>query len=438
MRILCASDIHLGRIPSLPSHPRGGYNHRTAWDFVVRTALDECPDLVLLAGDIIEADNRFLETSQPLRDGILTLLQAGISVMAVAGNHDSEVFPELHASLARESDLPRGATFHLLGLTGSGGRNTSAWTEDLFIRGADSVRIMGWSFSSRICRTSSLSGFPPVDTSVPVLGLLHGDLDVPDSSYGPLRRQELVALPVTRWVLGHIHAPTGADGEKQFYCGSPFPLRTTERGAHGCWMLEVRGQTLGAPTLIPCPVRVDALDVPLAAGDGTPAALPARIQARIQQHIRTIQVDNPQLTTLFLRLRLTGHCDAGQALAELEGELEQWREIEGVDVTFVGKVINACAPEIRLEDWQDRQDACGRIARMVLNLQRGLVDTEAEALIRQILDADQITRSLSIYTEIKESQRDPALAGPDWAREVLLTASWDILGQIKAQEAAHV
>jgi len=437
VRILCASDIHLGRIPSLPPLASGSYDHRTAWDFVVESALAEGPDLVLLAGDLIEADNRFLETAQPLREGILKLLRAGITVLAVAGNHDSEVLPELHASLALESGLPRGAGFRLLGLDRSTGRNASGWTEELFARGADAVRILGWSFASRICRASALADFPPVDTSVPVLGLLHGDLDVPDSSYGPLRRADLAALPVTRWVLGHIHAPSGAAGERAFYCGSPFPLRTTERGAHGCWLLELHGQTLGVPTLIPCPVRVDALDVPLAAGDGSAAALPARIQARIRQHLQAIQVDNPRLATLFLRVRLTGPCDAGPALAELEGELERWRELEGVEVTLAGKVENACTPELRLEDWRERQDACGRIARMVLNLQRGEADAEAEALIGQILEADRTTRNLSSYAGIRESQRDPALAGPDWAREVLLAASWRILGQIQAQEAAR-
>ena len=69
IRILCAADIHLGRAPALPGAQAFDLNERSAWDFVVASALAQEVDLVLLAGDVIESENQFFETRGPLKQG---------------------------------------------------------------------------------------------------------------------------------------------------------------------------------------------------------------------------------------------------------------------------------------------------------------------------------------------------------------------------------
>ncbi len=436
MKILCASDIHLGRIPALPAPPGGAFTHRTAWDFVVATALRERPALVLLAGDVIDSDNQFLETWQPLRDGVARLLEAGIAVTAVAGNHDSEVFPRLHQALGGEPAAPGGAAFRLLGCELDGARIASRWTEEPFTRDGETVWLAGWSFSAPRCASSPLADFRPVRAQRPLLGLLHGDVDVPGSIYGPLRSAELEAAPVDRWVLGHIHAPTGGDGARHFYCGSPVPLRATERGAHGCWLLEARDGAVLGPVLAPAPVRVDRVEVPLEAGEGTPATLAARIHGALLGHLRAVLGGNPRLEVLYAQVRLAGRCDAGAALAAIREDLEAWRRLEEVDVRVLA-VEDATDPELPLEAWSVRKDACGRLARMVLALRRGEEDAEARELAGEILREERRSRSLPAYAGIRDVLRDPATGTGDWAREQVLAAALRILGEIRRLEGDH-
>ena len=437
MRILCTSDIHLGRIPHLPALPGEPLSHRTAWDFVRAAALEHRPDLLVLAGDVIDSDNQFLETWGPLRDGVLELLRAGISVAAVAGNHDSEVFPELHRVLQAEAGFPAGAAFHLLGLAPGIGRRSPAWTYEKVRLAGEELWLAGWSFPERTFYGNALDSFIPAPDSTPVLGLLHGELDVPGSHHGPLRRADLAAAPVAQWVLGHIHLPTGAEGGKHFYCGSPFPLRSNERGAHGCWMLDYAGGRFGAPALVPCPVRVEALEVPLAEGAATETGVGSAILTGIQGRLREIQRDNPGLRTLSLKVRLGGRCRPDAALAVIEPGLQDLPAFDGVAVKLLDRVEVACTAPIPLETWAARQGAPGRIARMVLSLQVGAADAEALRLIEAIRQEERDSRLLKTYLAVPDPLRDPETGGEAWARAQLLRSCWRILDEIWAMEAVN-
>ena len=83
---------------------------QSAWDFVVDSAIREKADLLVLAGDIVERDNRYFEAWAPLKAGVIRLLHAGLTIAAVAGNHDSEILPKLHDDLRRDLD-PADAVF---------------------------------------------------------------------------------------------------------------------------------------------------------------------------------------------------------------------------------------------------------------------------------------------------------------------------------------
>lgn len=437
MKILCTSDIHLGRIPHLPAVPGLDLTHRSAWDFVLEAAHRTRPDLLVLAGDIIDADNQFLETWGPLRDGVLGLLRAGITIAAVAGNHDSEVFPELHRVLAGEPGLPPDTAFHLLGPRTPASSGIDHWSMVRFERGGERLWLAGWSFPERTSRANALSAFRPAPDGTPVLGILHGDLGAPGSSHGPISREDLRAAPAARWVLGHLHVPGGAEGERHFYCGSPFPLRKSEQGAHGLWMLEYGGGVFGAPVLIPCPVRVDALEVDLGEATATEATVSARLTVAIQERVRAIQATHPGLQALYLRLRLTGRQALGDLLPRLEPGLVALAPFDGVAVQILDKVEDACTAPIPLEAWARRQGACGRIARLLLSLQSGAPDAEARQLMAELQQEDRESRSLNPYRVMADSLRDPEVGTDAWARATLMRSCWRLLDGIWAQEEAH-
>jgi predicted phosphodiesterase len=197
IRILCSGDLHLGRRSSRLSDGADARAHSAtaAWNALVELALTERVQLVALSGDLVDRENRYFEAFGPLERGVARLAAAGIHVIAVAGNHDFDVLPRLVPSL--------GKTFHLLGAGGT-------WT-GLSVPGpggAAALRVVGWSFPTEHVAASPMAGFPALPKDdVPVLGLVHGDLDAPATRYAPLSAAEMRAKSVSFWLLGHIHTP---------------------------------------------------------------------------------------------------------------------------------------------------------------------------------------------------------------------------------------
>ena len=62
-------------------------------DFVIQ----EKVDAVLFAGDVVENTNARVEAQMPLEESVQRLINSGIQVTAVAGNHDVEALPRLAA-----------------------------------------------------------------------------------------------------------------------------------------------------------------------------------------------------------------------------------------------------------------------------------------------------------------------------------------------------
>ena len=91
-------------------------------------------------------------------------------VIAVAGNHDYDVLPRIVDAVGTDH-------FHLLGRDGR-------WEQTDFIRdGQPLLRIHGWSFPANHVLTSPLANWvAAADDDLPVVGLLHADLDVPDQA----------------------------------------------------------------------------------------------------------------------------------------------------------------------------------------------------------------------------------------------------------------
>lgn len=424
IRILCASDIHLGRAPALDETPWFPLDERSAWDFVVGSALELEVDLLLLAGDVIESENQFFETRGPLKEGIRRLLARGIAIAAVAGNHDFEVFPGLYRDLALEGGLPAG--FHLL-------QEGTGWKQETLQLAGGPLTVVGWSFPARHHPANPLAHFPELAATGPVLGLLHGDLSSADSRYGPLDGDDLDLRPVDRWVLGHIHAPTGAAGGKHFYCGSPLPLRSTERGAHGCWLLEYRDGVLTGPTLVPSPVRVDALEVRLDGSQTSLVEIQAAISEQVHAHVLQVQNGNPGLRTLFLDLRVTGQSPVPVLLEPLDFE----PEYGGVQVRLLGPAEDQCLPALPMAEWAGEANVRGRLARMLLSLEEGRPDPEARRLLAEILRKERQSRSDPRFSVIDPSLWESAVDGEAWAEDRLKGSLRTLLGQIRKLEAGR-
>ncbi len=366
MNILCAADFHIGRTSSrIPARLNAGeFSAAQGWLNLVDLALTRQVDLVLLAGDIVDWDNRFFEAYGPLESGVRRLLQSGIPVWAVAGNHDVEVLP-------RMAKLLEGQGFRLLGQGGS-------WERAEFV-GADGTRLTvdGWSFPQREVTESPLLsyGLPTVSHGYHV-GLVHGEMGASSGRYAPIPRSLLTSHAVPLWVVGHHHGYSIQDlspTAKVLIPGSVTALDPGEPGVHGAWMLNLTSTALASLQHIPLSAcRYEAVELDLtdhSSADEFEERAAIEIGLRVDERLG---IDDP-CQVVLVRLSLVGRIPFGR---ELQARLPQISGLElntntGVTV-HIEKVTDRTRGERDLLSLsRDPVSPAGWLARLLLALEEG-------------------------------------------------------------------
>jgi exonuclease SbcD len=436
-RILFVGDMHLGRsLSSLPGHlDPGQLGPRVAWQRVVKAALAEQVHAVALAGDLVDRSNDLFEAYGLLKQGMQELQAAGISVCAVAGNHDTEVLPRLATELE---------TLHLLGPGGS-------WTtQTVQGPGGPAVRLAGWSFPGRHHHRSPLEDGPP--TAEPdsiTLGLLHTALDGAGSPYAPVSTTALQALGYAGWFLGHEHKPGILPGDgAPYYLGSLTPLTPNETGPHGPVLVTVGqgpGPLVQQRRLWLAPLRWDHLTVDCSTLAHPAIELPGHLLPVITGHLERLLAEPDgqaeELKGLGLRLQLTGQVERAEELrATVAGlELDQLHIPDPRCPVFVQKVENRTSPRLDLTALARETHPAGILARQILLLEGGDVPgtTPAEAAAER---ADLLRAARDELASVdRAAQFAPLLTGESTAApsaekitELLLEAGRQALAHLLA------
>ena len=369
MRILCTSDLHLGRRSSrfpdrVPAEALAAVN---VWHRIVNAAIEHRVHVLALGGDVVDQDNRYFMADGPLTAGIRRLHEHGIVTVAVAGNHDFDVFAALASTLSAR--LPAGA-FHFVGASGTWERVTLTTSSD------ERLHVDGWSFPARHVTANPLESYalPPAHDA-PVLGLLHTDRDVMGSVYAPTTTAALQAAPVSMWCIGHIHIPAVAQahGATILNPGSPQPLRPTETGAHGAWLVEL--PHTGSPTLDMLHLAAARYDTVTVSLDGIDSIDGARqeigraVHAHIDECLEagTTNGQRTALRALGLRLELTGRTAVHRML---DDELVRLREDAMYDrselLVHIERIDSQLRPPLDLAQLSTVRDARGWLARVIL------------------------------------------------------------------------
>ncbi|HLS89428.1 MAG TPA: DNA repair exonuclease [Sphingobacteriaceae bacterium] len=367
MKILCSGDLHIGRRASrLPATVAGldgrAFTASQAWLDLVETALDLQVDLVLLSGDVVDRANRYFEAFGPLEQGLSALAQAQIPVVAVAGNHDFDVLPKLARSFEAEK-------FRLLGARGQWERHT------IYKDGRAVLHIDGWSFPDQYVRQDPLAGYRPDPADgVPVIGLLHCDLDKPQSLYAPVASADLQRMPVSFWLLGHIHGPmlrqeAGRPG--LLYPGSPMALDPGEPGLHGPWLLTVEPD--GAIEVQQLPrsrVRYETVNVDLT-GLADLNAVDERIAETLSRRLAAAVLEQgDSLRCLVATLNLHGATPLHRSLSGLSSELSDLDPRHQDAVAVVGALWVNTRPPRDLAALAEKPGPPGVLAKDLLALGR--------------------------------------------------------------------
>ncbi len=424
-RILCVGDVHLGRHPTRVPVQDNALTVDHVWRRVLDTAVRRNVNAVVLTGDLVDRENKMYEAFGALQRGIERLADAGIDVVAVAGNHDFDTFPRLADAL----DVSR---FHLLGRGGQ-------WSTVSLPEASPRVRFVGWSFPEAHVLDAPLETleFPPA--SQPTIGVMHADVGARQGRYAPVTRRALAEAPVDAWLLGHLHTPADhwEGGQLQLYPGSLQPLDPGERGPHGAWTVTVAPEgRLDAQAVPLATVRYERVTVDVTELATTDAAEQALLRA-LRSRLETVIQETDSVRRLVARLHIEGRTSLHQALEARTETIERDLTVHvGEATATVDTITLDTRPEHDLEALAEGRDAPAVLAQLLLDLEREH-DTEAVAdLLRDAQNAAQTVHEASGYDPLR---RDPDVSGlpsSDVLRTTLYQRGLLLLDALHAQSGA--
>lgn len=444
MKLLCASDLHLGRrTVGIPEHlglDPARFATSAVWDQVVETALRERVALVLLAGDVVDRENRLFEALGPLERGLNTLNRHGIAVYAVAGEDDFDTLRRV-----ADSDEGGGLTTSLT-LLGRDGRWQGVTVGP---EGQPALRLAGWSAPGQTFRGSVLAGFAEWlgsaagsdDDRTPLVGLFHGtvtDGERHGADFAHVARRELRGYGVTLWVAGHAHAPNFAPvdgGGAVLEPGAICPLRPVETGPHGAWIVEIeRDRPVAARLVALAPVRFEEVAVDLS-GAADVAEVEAALIRALHDALAAALREDPhgQLLCVSCRVCVGGQTRLHGEVPAIVHDVARTLDIQerGV-VAAVGDVEVETRPPLDLDPLVRRPDSVGEIARLLAALEaddpHGLSDAQRELVGRTVTRLQSVHRA-RVFAAVA-GDREPDVED---AKRHLRRQGWNVLASLIQQ-----
>ncbi|MBU1664213.1 MAG: DNA repair exonuclease [Gammaproteobacteria bacterium] len=197
---------------------------RAAFENLVRLALDEKVDFLLLAGDVYDGDWKDFSTGLFFTRQMARLKAAGIPVYLIAGNHDAA------SVLTRRLTLPDNVQVF----------STRA-AESKEVPGLP-VAIHGRGFPQRAVPENLALEYPAPLPGHFNIGLLHSSLTGAPGhdTYAPCSLADLAAKDYQYWALGHVHQPQVLTRAPWVvYPGNTQGRHIREPGARGCRLVTV-------------------------------------------------------------------------------------------------------------------------------------------------------------------------------------------------------
>ena len=161
---------------------------RQSFARTIDLCLSEEVDALIIAGDLYDGELRSMKTAEFFSSEMRRLVEAGVQVFIIRGNHDAE------SRITRELQLPDGV--HVFPSRG----NSIALEEK-------GVVIHGVSFANPQAPDSLLPSYPAKRPGYRNIGLLHTSLagSPEHDTYAPCSLQNLLDMEYDYWALGHIH-----------------------------------------------------------------------------------------------------------------------------------------------------------------------------------------------------------------------------------------
>ncbi|MCP5115170.1 MAG: DNA repair exonuclease, partial [bacterium] len=230
VKFIHAADIHLDsplegleRYEGAPVEEIRGATRR-AFENMVRLAIAEPVDFVLIAGDLYDGEWRDAGTGLYFIRQVVKLKEAGIPVFVVLGNHDAA------NKMTRELPLPDNVRLF------SHRAPQTVTLDDL------GVAVHGQSFARADITDDLAAGYPAPVADAFNIGLLHTCATgfAGHDRYAPTSVETLQQRGYQYWALGHVHtARTLSEKPPVVFPGNLQGRRITEAGPKGCQVVTV-------------------------------------------------------------------------------------------------------------------------------------------------------------------------------------------------------
>jgi DNA repair protein SbcD/Mre11 len=425
LKILVTSDIHLGKSSTgvRGAGPETAVRH--TWKKIVDTAISGSVDMVALAGDIVDRDDRYFEAVGQLQAGFDRLKQAGIEVIMIAGNHDFDVTTDIMAE----------GRFDHVTMLGANG----TWEVVTRQKGDLTVQFAGWSFPTQHFMQDPTTAFDrsAINPLHPVIGLLHADVGNSESRYGPVDVASLAALPVNAWIIGHVHKPTLLHRDPPiFYPGSPHALSAKEQGAHGPVILTVDDTgEIGITPLALSPVRYEAIKIDVT-GAESEQQLRAGVTSAITEKSEQLKNELEAVSYLVYDVTLTG---THTKIKEVEAWLAPLSETDAGEIGRTTIQVRKLHFEIRpavsdLRDLARQPSPAGQLADAIIALEEGRSTPFIDALQQKWMEMVRNTGSALVYQPLRNAKPGAVRKGDQDAKAYLLNECNRLLGDLLAQQ----
>lgn len=358
----------------------------TALERLVALCEKERPDMLILAGDVYNQEDRSVRAQLRLRDGCVRLERAGVRVFIVHGNHDP--YPSRLAHL----NWPANVT-----IFGEDVESHAVLRDGRLI-----AMVHGASHASARETRNLAARFVRGPEPCLHIGVLHTTLGEADGEarYAPCSLDDLSASGMDYWALGHVHERTVlCESPMAVYPGALQGLHINEPGDKGCLLVSATAPTAGQDNgrdwrfaLVPrplAPLRWETLEISLDVPLGTAGAASTTGDAGEADGARpsagALTLDEadlllrrsldslasrlePHIENVVVRLRLTGRTPLDALLRSTQAQSDLLDTLR--EVTFAGPLLwikdmqVLTRPEVDHEALLGRDDLLGEVARL--------------------------------------------------------------------------
>ncbi|MGG1519685.1 DNA repair exonuclease [Paenibacillus oryzisoli] len=235
LRFLHAADLHLDSpfkgMSALPERIRERVRESTfdTLGELVRLAIRERVDFVLIAGDVYDVADRSLRAQIRFQQAVEQLSSEGIPTYLIHGNHDPQ------DGRAAQLDWPADVHFFACDRV----ETVQVIKEDRGII----AEVHGISYGTAAVTDNLAQRFAKGSEPVYQIGLLHTNVDgdANHDNYAPCTKQDLLRAGMDYWALGHVHTRQiiQAQGPVIVYPGNLQGRSIREQGPRGAYVVDV-------------------------------------------------------------------------------------------------------------------------------------------------------------------------------------------------------